>query len=79
MKYILIYVYNSLSDDELSYWEDLAKKFKEIGYELFFLFQRRPNREVKVAYDTFIERLDDVQFPISTKTKVNNQKLNHTK
>jgi len=62
-KYILIYVYNNLSAEELEFWEQTNLALLNKGYTLFLLMQIVPKCKVGFLYAKFTERLDDVIFP----------------
>ncbi|WP_308992663.1 hypothetical protein QLS71_012995 [Mariniflexile litorale] len=62
-KYILIYVYNSLSEEEIEFWEQINVTLKDKGYTLFLLFQILPKSEVNFIYAKFTERLEHVIYP----------------
>ncbi|WP_053977499.1 capsular polysaccharide export protein, LipB/KpsS family [Mangrovimonas xylaniphaga] len=68
--YVLIYVYNGVSDEELNFWEAVHKVLLARGVELYMLLQIRPKRPVTFSFNTFTERLDDVEFPKSLRRHV---------
>lgn len=68
-RYILIYVYNHVSENELLFWEQLNAALLEKGYNLFMLLLNVPNREVTFNFSHFTERLDNVISPKGFKKK----------